>query len=95
MTDIADESLPDGSNVFRTLSARRRSGEASDEYPWVIDFGDRLPARFFALRLSGPAESDVRSGGPVDCCLIGLPSSEDDPASWRGGLAARCRVRLS
>ena len=85
----------DGSNIFLAVSARRRVGPATDEFPWVLDFGDRLGSgRFFAMGLDADRQRGLLSGDTVECALLSLPEEQSDPTQWRGGRAARATARI-
>jgi hypothetical protein len=85
----------DGSNVFPGVSASQRDRDGVDEFPWVLDFGDRLASgRFFALALPIEEQHVLLAGDTVDCALLALPEQRADPRLWRGGLAARVSARL-
>jgi hypothetical protein len=85
----------DGSNVFHGVTAIRRDGEGADEFPWVLDFGDRLASgRFFAVALPAEEQRGLLAGDTVECALLSLPEQQADPRQWRGGLAARVSARL-
>ena len=85
----------DGSNVFPAVSASRRDGASADEFPWVLDFGDRLgSSRFFAMALAADGQRGLLAGDTVQCALLALPEPQADPQQWRGGLAARVSARL-
>lgn len=87
---------PDGSNIFGSVPAKRRTAAVQTEFPWLLDFGDRLtPYRFFAMRLTIDLVDGLQRGESVDCSLVSLPDEQAVPEDRRGGRAAHCTARLA